>query len=344
MSSSESDCEDVEQPLARQASCGASMGKAARGGDKLYRAMPEYRSTRRDDQKEFTLNVYTIRENTEESVRRKFALDVLGITAGMLGLTFLVCAAFKIAMGIILYMIARKGPPDLISRSSSNQLDRWQQSFFLPADFRDRIDTETYREMEDAYWKAKCVVAILGIIGGIYSIFMLIFVMCCFRNVLRSSPANKILTATLGIMYGFVVNVAVFFTPTSDVSSAVAGTGLIVVSLWFVARYLSVDVTGCRFWVWLCGKLVIMLIVLAFLPLMVIGPGRYYNTTLVIVNSIVLCLLCFYLVWDFQMIVGGKHRRHQFSLDDAYIAAVQLYIDIVELFLTLLDLISSAKK
>lgn len=47
-----------------------------------------------------------------------------------------------------------------------------------------------------------------------------------------------------------------------------------------------------------------------------------------------------YLVIDTQMIIGGKNRRLQLSLDDYVIGAMMLYIDIIEIFLYLLALLS----
>ena len=46
-------------------------------------------------------------------------------------------------------------------------------------------------------------------------------------------------------------------------------------------------------------------------------------------------LFSFFIVYDTQLIVGGKHS-HEFSIDDYAFAAISLYLDIVQLFLYLL--------
>ena len=51
-------------------------------------------------------------------------------------------------------------------------------------------------------------------------------------------------------------------------------------------------------------------------------------------------LFSFYLVYDTQIIVGGKHRRFQISEERYILAAVTLYLDIINLFLYLLDLLN----
>ena len=57
-------------------------------------------------------------------------------------------------------------------------------------------------------------------------------------------------------------------------------------------------------------------------------------------NWLFIALFSCYIVWDVQMIVGGKHQRaNQFGPDDYIIAAIALYLDIVNLFLYLLELL-----
>ena len=43
-----------------------------------------------------------------------------------------------------------------------------------------------------------------------------------------------------------------------------------------------------------------------------------------VVTSIVIVLFGFYIVFDVQMIVGGKHRQFQFAVDDYVFAALCL--------------------
>merc|ERR1712039_1155852 len=52
-------------------------------------------------------------------------------------------------------------------------------------------------------------------------------------------------------------------------------------------------------------------------------------------------LFSFFIVYDTQLIVGGKHKKHQFSVDDYVFAAINLYLDIINLFLLLLQLFGS---
>ena len=44
-----------------------------------------------------------------------------------------------------------------------------------------------------------------------------------------------------------------------------------------------------------------------------------------------------YLVYDTQLLVGGEHKQYQLSPDDYVFAAVVIYLDIINLFLYLLE-------
>ena len=48
-----------------------------------------------------------------------------------------------------------------------------------------------------------------------------------------------------------------------------------------------------------------------------------------------------YLIYDTQLIVGGTHRKYEFSTDDHVFATINLYLDIVNIFVNLLQLLDS---
>ena len=45
-----------------------------------------------------------------------------------------------------------------------------------------------------------------------------------------------------------------------------------------------------------------------------------------------------YVVYDMQLVVGGKHRRYQFGVDDAPLASLSLFTDFIMIFAVLLAL------
>ena len=55
-------------------------------------------------------------------------------------------------------------------------------------------------------------------------------------------------------------------------------------------------------------------------------------------------LFSFYIVYDTQLIVGGKHRKIMFHIDDYVLAAVSLYLDVINLFLMILRLLNGERE
>jgi len=76
----------------------------------------------------------------------------------------------------------------------------------------------------------------------------------------------------------------------------------------------------------------VLLIILWFVSLNI----KTKIMSLLIIHS-VRCLQ--FLVFDTQMVVGGKHRRYQLSPEEYIYGALQLYVDIVNLFILLLGLV-----
>jgi FtsH-binding integral membrane protein len=52
-------------------------------------------------------------------------------------------------------------------------------------------------------------------------------------------------------------------------------------------------------------------------------------------------LFSLFIVYDTQLIVGGKHKKYQFSLDDYVFAALNIYLDIINLFIYILQILNS---
>ena len=64
--------------------------------------------------------------------------------------------------------------------------------------------------------------------------------------------------------------------------------------------------------------------------------GLLYSVLGVILFSV-------YLVFDTQMIMGGDNKRYQFDEDSYILAALVLYMDIINIFLYVLQILSDSK-
>lgn len=92
------------------------------------------------------------------------------------------------------------------------------------------------------------------------------------------------------------------------------------------------DLTGCGPYLFiLCLVLLVFGIVCIF----------WKNPIVHLVYACLSALLfSIYLVFDTQMVLGKF--QNEYSLDDAYFAAIQLYIDIIQIFLQILSILQHA--
>jgi protein lifeguard len=63
-----------------------------------------------------------------------------------------------------------------------------------------------------------------------------------------------------------------------------------------------------------------------------------YINTLYSIGGVL--LFSFYIIYDTQLIVGGKHRKIMFTMDDYILAAINLYLDILNMFMFIVDILN----
>lgn len=120
--------------------------------------------------------------------------------------------------------------------------------------------------------------------------------------------------------------------PAKTIAFAAGLTAVMVFALTFYALVTKTDFT-------MCGGLLSVLLFTIFgasiLNYFLKIP--WLNVGITIASLI---LFSMYLIYDTQLIAGGKHQRAgQLSSDDYIIGAMMLYIDIVMLFLEILKLL-----
>jgi len=171
--------------------------------------------------------------------------------------------------------------------------------------------------------------------------FVTICAMTCCRDLVRSYPTNYILLFTFtgfeGVMVGFV---SAAYTWQSVVLAA-GITVLIFVGLTVFAWTTSTDFTGMG--VYIFGALMTFAafgLVLAILGLC----GIHIKWLMMLYDLIGVLIFVFFIIFDTQMILGewGGHQN-SFSIDDYVFASLNLYLDIINLFLHLLRLLGDRK-
>merc|ERR1719230_611133 len=168
----------------------------------------------------------------------------------------------------------------------------------------------------------------------------MMFIFSCCPDTMRRSPLNYFLlvlfTFGKGAMVGFI---STQFTKAS-VLVAVAITLLVVVALTTLACCTSVDFTGyapymgCALMV-LCGFGFFMMLASMF----GLGNSPAFQFLPMIFAAMGAMIFSAYIVFDTQLIIGGRHHKFEFGIDDYAMAAISIYTDIVQLFVFMLQIV-----
>jgi len=163
--------------------------------------------------------------------------------------------------------------------------------------------------------------------------FVIIIVLGCFPSVSRNVPINYILlfVFTLGEAY-----IVAYVCSRSDPATVLLAAGLtlgITIALTLYATFTKSDFT------FLGGFLFVCLI-----ALLIGGIAAYFfrnkwlNLVLAVFGAIIFGI---YIIFDTQLIIGNKGLK--FKIDDYVFAAINLYMDIIMLFLYILRIVGGAK-
>lgn len=164
--------------------------------------------------------------------------------------------------------------------------------------------------------------------------FVFLIILACCGQIARIQPWNYILLFLFTLVEGYMVGVVSSFYETQSVMFALIITMVVVIGLSLFACQTKYDFTGMG--PYLVGVLLV-LICFGFLNMILCSAGtcQVLNTVYSLCGALVFSL---FIVYDTQMIIGGKHKKYQFAEDEYVFAALNLYLDVVNLFLYILSL------
>ncbi|GMS79202.1 hypothetical protein PENTCL1PPCAC_1377, partial [Pristionchus entomophagus] len=179
----------------------------------------------------------------------------------------------------------------------------------------------------------------LYFMGGACLIFLILyFAIICVKPLRRSFPLNIITAFLMAASLGFLVaQLCAFFT----VDSILLCVGLLVVSVFSIALFscqTRFDMMNC------VGVVILLTMYLFWIGLFSFGYLFWFADAywMNMMWSVIACtLFMIYLAIDIQMIMGG--RRHSISPEEYVYAAVQIFIDVVYIFMYLLQIFGIVK-
>lgn len=159
--------------------------------------------------------------------------------------------------------------------------------------------------------------------------------MACCSSVRRTAPMNFIFLAIFTGAESFLLGVISSVYQAKEVMMAVGITAAVCLALTIFAFQTRWDFTVMGGFL-LCATVVLMLfgLIAIFIP--------KNNVVTLVYASIGALLFSLYLVYDTQLMMGGKHK-YSISPEEYIFAALNLYLDIVNIFLYILTIIGAAR-
>ncbi|TWW79511.1 Protein lifeguard 2 [Takifugu flavidus] len=160
---------------------------------------------------------------------------------------------------------------------------------------------------------------------------VLILLLSCCDNLRRQVPFNFLALGLFTVVEGLMLGSVTIFFNAEAVMWAVGATAMVSFGLTLFAVQSKWDFTTAYGSLWVFGWTL-----LSFALLCAILRSQYLSIVYACLGTLLFSL---YLVFDTQLILGGKNRKYQVSPEEYVFAALSLYLDVVTLFLLLLQLI-----
>ncbi|XP_066969702.1 protein lifeguard 3-like isoform X6 [Macrobrachium rosenbergii] len=162
-----------------------------------------------------------------------------------------------------------------------------------------------------------------------YAVFLVTYLsLVCCSGVRRRWPGNFIMLGIFTLALSYMAGTIAATHDTKIVVMTIGITCAICFLITLFATQTKYDFTGCGIYLF-----VISMILLIF---GIIAIFTYSKILYTVYSAGIALLFSAYLVYDTQMIVGG--RKHELSAEEYIYGALVLYLDVINIFLALLSL------
>jgi len=159
--------------------------------------------------------------------------------------------------------------------------------------------------------------------------------MACCESVRRKTPTNFIFLSIFTVCEGIMLGTVSTYYEVDAVLIAVGITAGVTFALTIFAFQTKIDFTACGGM--LCGLLVIFMI--AGLCLMFMPKTKWVMVGYGSAGALVFSL---YIIYDTQLMMGGKHK-YSLSPEEYIFAALNIYLDVVNLFMYILMIVGFSR-
>lgn len=173
----------------------------------------------------------------------------------------------------------------------------------------------------------------LFIVALVVMIVAMITLACC-GEVRRKAPINFIMLFIFTIAEGFLLGVSASYYQQDAVLMAVGITAAVCLALTLFAFQTKYDFTMMG------GILLVAVIILMVFGIVAIFVHN--KIVQLVYASLGALIFSIYLIYDTQLMMGGKHK-YSISPEEYVFAALNLYLDIINIFMYILAIIGHAR-
>ena len=156
----------------------------------------------------------------------------------------------------------------------------------------------------------------------------------CFPSYGKQIPTNYILLGVFTLAEGYLVSALCGITNPNIVFMAASMTFFITIALTIYASTTKTDFTVCNSLFFIGSCIMLLFGIFVFLT--------NSKTIHIIMCCFGVFLYSIYLVCDTQFIIGNKENRLDY--DDYILGALMLYLDIINLFINLIEILKAFNK
>tara|TARA_B110000977_G_scaffold88120_1_gene117124 strand:+ start:7012 stop:7779 length:768 start_codon:yes stop_codon:yes gene_type:complete len=158
-----------------------------------------------------------------------------------------------------------------------------------------------------------------------------IIITICFDSIAKVFPYDYGILTIFTICQSYILGTTCVQYSSNIVVMAGISTIAITLALTLFAFQTKYDCTGTG------GFLLASLT--GLIVIQIVNIFVHSSSIQLLAASIGLIIFSAYIIYDTQMIVGGSHRKYQFSINEHVFATINIYLDIVNLFINLLQLL-----
>ncbi|XP_073847849.1 protein lifeguard 2-like isoform X2 [Musca autumnalis] len=172
------------------------------------------------------------------------------------------------------------------------------------------------------------------VLAAAITTLVVVIAMACCESARRSFPLNFICLGVFTLAESFLVGAIASRYNSESVFLAVGITAILCLALTLFAMQTKYDFTACG------GFLIAALVCL-----MIFGIVAMFWRAHIVQTIYAGCgalLACVFLIYDTQIMMGGDHK-YSISPEEYIFAALNLYMDVIRIFLYVLQLIGNRK-